>query len=68
MADRLDLSPYIHGFDAPGWLQFLVLLAAVVVLTAIFATITYRLIELPMIRLGRNLAAKAAETSTVLPA
>ena len=60
MIDRLSLSPYSHPYDAPGWLQFLLLLAAVTALTVMFSTATYRLIEMPMIRLGRNLAAKAA--------
>jgi peptidoglycan/LPS O-acetylase OafA/YrhL len=68
MSERLNLSPFSHPYDAPGWLQFLVLLTAVAALTVIFATITYRLIELPMIRLGRNLAAKAATDPTVVPA
>jgi peptidoglycan/LPS O-acetylase OafA/YrhL len=60
MIDRLGLSPYSHPYDAPGWLQFLLLLTAVAALTVIFSTATYRLIEMPMIRVGRHLAAKTA--------
>jgi exopolysaccharide production protein ExoZ len=65
MIGRLYLSPYGLPHDAPGWLQFLLLLTAVAALTIIFSTATYRLIEMPMIRLGRNLAAKAATKPTV---
>ncbi len=65
---RLNLSPYDHSYDAPGWLQFLVLLTAVTVLTIILATITYRWIEMPMIRLGRRLAARAAAQPAAVPA
>ncbi len=62
IVDRLNLGPYSHQYDAPGWLQFLLLLTAVAALTIFFATLTYRFIEMPMIRLGRNLAAKSAGT------
>jgi exopolysaccharide production protein ExoZ len=66
MSDRLNLSPNSHPYDAPGWLQFLVLLTAVAAMTLIFAASTYRLIEMPMIRLGRKLAANAATKPNVL--
>ena len=52
----------------PGWVQFLVLLAAVTALTVVLATLSYRLVELPMIRLGRRLAARLAAKPLAVPA
>jgi peptidoglycan/LPS O-acetylase OafA/YrhL len=60
MIDWLEISPYSRHYDAPGWLQFLVLLTIVAAFTVVFATVTYRWVEMPMIALGRMLAEKAA--------
>ncbi len=67
-ADQLRLSPYISPYPVPGWVQFLVLLSAVTILTVILASLSYRLIELPMIRVGRTLAARLATKPIVVPA
>jgi peptidoglycan/LPS O-acetylase OafA/YrhL len=55
---RLDLGP--DRLPSASSLQFLVLLAGVITGTVITSTITYRLIERPMIRIGRQLADKVA--------
>jgi peptidoglycan/LPS O-acetylase OafA/YrhL len=52
--ERLGLSSF--GSAYPGWLQFLSILAAVAALTVMLATATHRLIEMPMIHMGRKLA------------
>jgi exopolysaccharide production protein ExoZ len=48
------------GPATPGWLQFAAVFGAAVVLSVGISSITYRLVELPMIRLGRQLAASLA--------
>jgi peptidoglycan/LPS O-acetylase OafA/YrhL len=50
------LGPYPHGASVPGWLQFAALLALAVVLTIAVSSVTFRLVEAPMIRVGRQLA------------
>ena len=50
------LGPYPHGTSVPGWLQFATLLALAVVLTIAVSSVTFRLVEAPMIRVGRQLA------------
>jgi hypothetical protein len=40
----------------PGWLQLATLLALAVVLTVAVSSVTFRLVEAPMILVGRQLA------------
>jgi exopolysaccharide production protein ExoZ len=47
---------YAHGASVPGWLQFVTLWVAAVVLSVGISSVTYRLVEEPMIRVGRQLA------------
>jgi peptidoglycan/LPS O-acetylase OafA/YrhL len=54
-ADPLDI-----GHVSPTWPYFLGVLTAATALTVLGATMTFRLVETPMIRLGRRLAAKVA--------
>jgi peptidoglycan/LPS O-acetylase OafA/YrhL len=57
----LDHSGFFWlGPAVPGWLQFLAIFAAAVMLTVAAASITYRLVEAPMIRVGRQLAMHVA--------
>jgi peptidoglycan/LPS O-acetylase OafA/YrhL len=58
----LDIAPPQYASALPGWLQFLILLAVVIITTTIASTITHRLIEQPMIRIGRQLAEKVEIT------
>jgi exopolysaccharide production protein ExoZ len=56
LLDRLfSLGPVM-----PGWLRFVAIFAAAVVLSVGFSSITYRVVEVPMIRVGRQLAARLA--------
>jgi exopolysaccharide production protein ExoZ len=52
----------LFGFGpaVPGWLSFLAIFAAASVLTVGVSAISYRLVEVPMIHLGRNLATRLA--------
>jgi peptidoglycan/LPS O-acetylase OafA/YrhL len=58
-ADPLDI-----GRVSPTWPYFLGVLAVTTALTVLGATVTFRLVEMPMIRLGRRLAAKVAARRT----
>jgi peptidoglycan/LPS O-acetylase OafA/YrhL len=51
---------FVFGPVVPGWLQFLAIFAAAVALTVGVSSITYRLVEAPMIRVGRQLAMRVA--------
>jgi len=48
------------GPAVPGGLRFLAIFAAAVALTVGFASVTYRVVEAPMIRIGRQLAMRVA--------
>jgi len=52
----LGLNPYNGQFAAPVLLQFALLLTGVLAVTTLLSTLSYRLIELPMIGVGRQLA------------
>jgi exopolysaccharide production protein ExoZ len=56
----LSQSPPPFGAPAAGWLRFLATYAAAVALTIAVSSITYRLIERPMINVGRRLALRLA--------
>ena len=47
---------FSFGPAVPGWLQFLAIFSAAVALTVGVSSVTYRLVEAPMIRVGRQLA------------
>jgi exopolysaccharide production protein ExoZ len=49
------------GPPVPAWLQFLAIFAAAVTLTVGVSSMTYRLVEAPMVRLGRRLADRTVE-------
>jgi peptidoglycan/LPS O-acetylase OafA/YrhL len=48
------------GASMPAWLRFLLLYVVAVALSGIGASVTYRLVEQPMIKAGRQLAARLA--------
>jgi peptidoglycan/LPS O-acetylase OafA/YrhL len=54
------VDPLDIGHVSPTWPYFFGVLAAATALTVLGATVTFRLVEMPMIRLGRRLAAKVA--------
>ena len=63
------VDPLDIGHVSPTWPYFLGLLAAATALTVLGATVTFRLVETPMIRLGRRLAARlAARRAAARPA
>jgi exopolysaccharide production protein ExoZ len=49
-----------NGVPAPGWLQFAAIMVVASALTVAVSSITYRLVEVPMIRIGRQLALRPA--------
>jgi exopolysaccharide production protein ExoZ len=51
---------FSFGPAVPGGLRFLAIFAAAVALTVAAASITYRMVEAPMIRIGRQLAMRVA--------
>jgi peptidoglycan/LPS O-acetylase OafA/YrhL len=51
---------FSFGPAVPGWLRFLAILSAAVALTVVVSSITYLLVEAPMIRVGRQLAMRVA--------
>jgi peptidoglycan/LPS O-acetylase OafA/YrhL len=51
---------FASGPAMPGWLHFAAVFGAAVALSVGISSITYRLVEVPMIRLGRQLAASLA--------
>jgi peptidoglycan/LPS O-acetylase OafA/YrhL len=59
-----SFAPFDLGKIAPEWLHFVVVFALATVLTVFVSSITYWLVEVPMIRLGRQVAAKAAASQT----
>jgi peptidoglycan/LPS O-acetylase OafA/YrhL len=59
---RLDLMP--DRWPLSPWLQFLAGLVVVMIATGVAATMSYRLVEQPMIRIGRQFAQKV----TIVPA
>jgi exopolysaccharide production protein ExoZ len=56
----------LSGAPAAGWLRFLATYAAAVALTVAVSSITYRLIERPMINVGRRLALRLAAKRVVV--
>jgi peptidoglycan/LPS O-acetylase OafA/YrhL len=58
----LGLLGYLFSFGPvmPGWLRFVAIFGAAVLLSVGFSSITYRVVEMPMIRVGRQLAARLA--------
>jgi exopolysaccharide production protein ExoZ len=53
--------------SGPGWLRFLAIFAATVALTVGVSTVTYRLVEAPMIGIGRQLAMSLAARRLAVP-
>ena len=58
----LGLVGYLFALGPvmPGWLRFMAIFGAAVALSVGVSSITYRLVEMPMIRVGRRLAASLA--------
>jgi exopolysaccharide production protein ExoZ len=60
-------SGLLSSGSAPGWLRFLAIFAAGAALTVAVSTITYRLVEAPMIGVGRQLATSMAAKRVAVP-
>jgi peptidoglycan/LPS O-acetylase OafA/YrhL len=58
LLDHYGLSSF--GTAVPGWVHFLAIFVGAVVLTVGISSLTYRLVEEPMIQVGRQLATSIA--------
>jgi exopolysaccharide production protein ExoZ len=66
LISNFGIYPFHLSDVAPGWLRFIAMFAGAATLTMAVATLTFRLVERPMIHVGAQVAAKAVRKEPVL--